>query len=227
MPYYLSPSLIFEIIAFLASVFFFLRKRDPLVFYFMLFLFVTVCVETVGTIIFALPQFKRSRSKQPMYNVFLIVEFAFYAFIFYRHYKKPLFRQIARVFIPVYVILALLNMFFLQGIWGFNTYSSMLGSFFVVLFCCFFFYESIQPEKIDEQLSKQPMFWISSGLLIFYLGSVIINALWEYLTSNALQNQGIRIYFTIIHFLNVVLYSSFAIAFYLCPDRRKTYSSPL
>jgi hypothetical protein len=79
MPYYLSPSLIFEIIAFLASVFFFLRKRDPLVFYFMLFLFVTVCVETVGTIIFALPQFKRSRSKQPMYNVFLIVEFAFYA----------------------------------------------------------------------------------------------------------------------------------------------------
>ena len=191
----------------------------------MLFLFATVCVEMVGKFFFSLPVYRRSKYKQVMYNIFVASEYVFYAFIFYRSFKKKLLRKITLLLIPVSIGISLVNMLFIQGIYAFNSYSSLLGSFFIVLFCCFFFYESIQPEKIDEQLSKQPMFWISSGLLIFYLGSVIIDALWEYLTSNALQNQGVKIYSTITHFLNVVLYSSFSIAFYLCPDRRKTYSS--
>jgi hypothetical protein len=226
MPFYLLPSLIFEVIAFLAAVYFFLKKKNTLVFYFLIFLFVTVCVETMGTIVMSLPPYQNRTNKLVMYNVFFTVEFVFYSFIFYLHFKRKLFRQIALVFIPVVVVFAVANMLFGQGLGKvFNTYTSLLGSFFIVLFCCFFFYESIQPEQIDDQLSKQPFFWISSGLLIFYLGSVIINALFEYLRTYSLQNPGIRIYSNIIHFLNVILYSSFCIAFYLCPDRKKTYSS--
>ena len=103
----------------------------------------------------------------------------------------------------------------------FNTYTFLLGSFFIVIFCCCFFYESELPDKIDQQLAKQPFFWICCGLLIFYLGSVIINALYEYLRTNDLREEGIRIYGIINYSLNVILYSSFCIAFYLCRDNRK------
>jgi hypothetical protein len=80
-------------------------------------------------------------------------------------------------------------------------------------------------DKIDQQLSKQAFFWICSGLLIYYLGSVIINALFEYLRNNDLGEEGKKIYGTINHTLNVILYSSFCIAFFLCPNNKKTSSS--
>lgn len=224
--FFFPTTLIFEIIAFLASVFFYLRKRDPLIFRFFLFLLVTVCVETAGWLL-SWPQYVNTEAKFAMYNVFITLELAFYSYLFYGNFQKKLFRTIAAWFIPGFLLFALINMLFVQGLSkSLNTYSALLGSFFIVLFCCFYFYESIQPDQIDKQLSKQPFFWISSGLLIFYLGSVIINALFEYLRNNELQVEGRRIYTIINDFLNVILYSSFCIAFYLCPDRRKTYSSP-
>jgi hypothetical protein len=125
----------------------------------------------------------------------------------------------------VFTLLVILNMLFVQGFnKTFNTYTFLFGSFFIVVCCCCYFYESVLPDKIDQQLSKQPFFWISSGLLIFYLGSVIINALFEYLRSNDLQAQGVRIYGIINHSLNVILYTSFCIAFYLCRNNRKISS---
>jgi hypothetical protein len=192
----------------------------------MVFLFITVCVETVAWV-WSRPEYRNTESKFLMYNVFFVFEFVCYAVVFYHHFNKLIFRRIAGFFILGIILFGLVNMFFLQGLdKTINNYTLLLGSFFVVLFCCFYFYESIQPEHIDDQLSKQPMFWISSGLLIFYLGSVIITALFDYLRSNALQDQGKRTFIIINHFLNVILYSSFCIAFYLCPDRKKTSSLP-
>jgi uncharacterized membrane protein YozB (DUF420 family) len=162
-----------------------------------------------------------------MYNVFTAFEFLFYAFIFYLNYKRRLFKNIALLFIPLYFIAVLLNLSFFQGLnKTFHSYTFLIGSFFIVVFCCCYFYESVLPDQIDQQLSKQPFFWICSGLLIFYLGSVIINALFQYLVSNDLQSEGKRIYNIINRSLNVILYSTFCIAFYLCRNHRKTSSSP-
>jgi hypothetical protein len=101
-----------------------------------------------------------------------------------------------------------------------------LGSFFIVVFCLFYFYESILPDQINSKLSMQPFFWICIGLLLFYLGSVIINALFEYLRSNDLYKEGVRIYAIINQSLNVILYCSFSISFFLCRNNRKTSLSP-
>lgn len=166
-------------------------------------------------------------SKYAMYNLFNVFEFCFYSYLFYLHFKRQSLKRFALLFIPFFLFLSILNILFLQGLsTTLNTYAILCGSFFIVVFCCCFFYESVLPDKIDEQLSKQPFFWISSGLLLYYLGSVIINALFQYLTSNDLIHEGTRIYGIINNSLNVILYSSFCIAFYLCRDNRKTSLSP-
>ena len=186
--------------------------------YFVPFLFVTVSVELFGW--WYLSQGVRN---YVMYNVFTTIEFLFYSYLFYLHFKKPFLKIIIIIFIPFFILAVMLNMAFIQGLnKTFNTYTFLLGSFFIVIFCCCFFYESVLPDKIDQQLSRQPFFWICCGLLIFYFGSVIINALFEYLRNNDLQAEGIRIYGIINHSLNVILYTSFCIAFYLCRDNRKT-----
>jgi hypothetical protein len=128
--------------------------------------------------------------------------------------------------VPLYTIAVAANLIFLQGTQSFHTYTFLLGSFFIVVFCCFFFFETIQPETISLKLSQQPFFWVCTGLLVYYLGSVIINALFEYLRSNDLQQEGKKIYGTINRSLILILYTSFSVSFFLCRNNRKTYSSP-
>jgi uncharacterized membrane protein len=219
---FLSIDFYFQIISLLASLFYFFKKRNNLQLYFIPFLFCTVLIECIGA--WYLSKVIRNYA---MYNVFTTIEFVFYSYLFYMHYKKKVFKTLVLFFIPLFILVVILNILFLQGLnKTFNTYTFLLGSFFIVIFCCCFFYESVLPDKIDQQLAKQPFFWICSGLLIYYLGSVIINALFEYLRTNDLKEEGIRIYGTINHTLNVILYSSFCIAFYLCPSHKKTSSSP-
>ncbi len=212
----------FEVISFFASVFFYVQKRNKIPLYFIPFLFTTVTVELIGGWCLS-----NAISNYALFNVFTTCEFLFYSFFFYMHFERAIFRKMVLFFIPVFILSVVLNMLLGQG-WNktFNTYTFLSGSFFIVIFCCCYFYESVLPENIDVQLGREPFFWIASGLLIFYLGSVIINALFEYLRSNDLQEQGIRIYGFINHSLNVILYSSFCVAFYLCPNNRKTSSSP-
>ncbi len=198
-----------------------MQKRDKIIKYFIPFLLLTVIVELVGTW-FSYKDIKNYW----LYNIFTTIEFIFYSFLFYLHFRRPVFKKVALVLIPILILFDVVNLTFIQGTKYFHTYTFLLGSFFIVVFCCFFLYESILPEHINQHLSKQPFFWICIGLLIFYLGSVIINALFEYLRSNDLQREGIKIYGIINHTLNVLLYSSFSVAFYLCRNNRKTYSSP-
>jgi hypothetical protein len=211
----------FEIISFLFSIFFYLKKKNKLLLYFVLFLFLTVLVEFIGGY-----YLYRDVRNYWIFNVFTTIEFLFYSFLFHLHFKKQSLKRLVLFFIPIFIFLILINLLFIQGFnKTFNSYTFLLGSFFIVIFCCCYFYESVLLDKIDQQLSKQAFFWICSGLLIYYLGSVIINALFEYLRNNDLGEEGKKIYGTINHTLNVILYSSFCIAFFLCPNNKKTSSS--
>lgn len=214
--------LFFQIASLSFAVLLYFQKRDKILLYFIPFLFLTVCIE-----VFGYWSTTKDLKNYWVYNVFTTIEFLFYSFLFYLHFKKPLFKKSVAFFAPTFIIAVIINIFFIQGLnKTFNTYTFLLGSFFIVIFCCCFFYESVLPDKIDQQLSRQPFFWITSGLLIFYLGSVIINALFEYLRNNDLQAEGIRIYGIINNILNVLLYGSFCIAFILCPNNKKTSSLP-
>jgi len=212
----------FQIISLLTALFYYTQKRNKIPLYFIPFLFLTVTVES-----FAIwGSFPEGFGKMAMYNVFTTLEFIFYSSLFYIHFRRLVFKRIVMLFIPLFILAVGINLSFIQGLnKTFHSYTFLLGSFFIVVFCCCFFYESVLPDKIDQQLSKQPFFWICSGLLIYYLGSVIINALFEYLISNDLQLEGKKIYNIINRSLNVILYSSFCISFFLCQDNRKTYSS--
>lgn len=190
--------------------------------YFLPFLLLTLIVELVGYW-FTLNDIRN----YTMFNIFTTLEFVFYAFLFYNHLRTSIYRKLTLGFIPFYILMVFLNIRFVQGSQTFHSYTFLLGSFFIVLFCCLFFYESVLPEHLDNPLTKQPFFWVCTGLLLFYLGSVIINALFEYLQSFDMQAEGKKIYGIINQSLNVVLYSAFIFAFVKCRTTKKTYSLQL
>ncbi len=200
--------------------------------YFIPFLLTTVAVELTAKFILTakhediIVEVDRS-VRYMLFNVFTTAEFVFYSWIFLLYLSSKTLRKVIIILIPVYILLVTFNVGFIQGVNKFHTYTFLVGAFLMVVYSCFFLYESILPESLNFKLSMQPFFWICIGLLIFYLGSVIINALFEYLTSTALMKQGTKIYSFINNGLNLILYGSFSIAFILCRNNRKTYSSPL
>lgn len=201
-------------------------KNNKGIHYFVYFLLTTVFVESLGVFVINSKKsglVKFDRAFQPMlFNVFTTIEFIFYSLIFIINIKLKSLRKLILFLIPVYITVVAYNLAFVQGIYKFHTYSFLVGAFLMVVYSCFYLYESILPESLNIQLSKQPFFWVCIGLLIFYLGSVIINGLFEYLTTTSLKKQGTRIYILINNSLNVILYGSFSIAFILCRKNKKT-----
>lgn len=190
-----------------------LAKQSVLL-YFIPFLAITASVELYASS-------KDRALKIIIYNYFTAFEFLFYAFLFYHNLQLKKLKKIVLLFFPFYILCFAINQLFVQGFYQYHRYTSLLGAFFIVVFICMFFYETILPETLHVKLFSKPFFWVTVGLLFFYLGSVIIFAMFEYLSSNHLQNQGVKIYQAIINSLNVILYGSFSIAFILCRKNRK------
>jgi hypothetical protein len=186
--------------------------------YFLPFLVLTIIVELSG-----LWMNQHGIKNYLLFNVFTTVEFVFYSFLFFKHYRKNENKLLSLLFMPLYTLAVIINLIYFQGIERFHTYTFLLGSFFIVVFCCLFFYESVLPEYIESTLTKEPFFWVCTGLLLFYLGSVIINALFEYLRTFDMQFEGKKIYSTINQILNILLYTAFLISFIVCRNNNKTY----
>ncbi len=219
----MSVPFLFELISLLTAIFCYKDLKATKMVYFIPFLLLTVFVEFIGYLsIF----YNLGDKNYWIYNIFNIIEFIFYAFLFYQNLKIPVLKKTVLYFIPLIILFSVYNYVFLQGLDRFHTYTLLFGSFFMVFFCCCYFYEWVLPEQITQNLLKQPFFWICVGLLLFYLGSVIINALFEYLRSSDMLQEGKRIYKFINQTLNLVLYTSFSISFILCRNNRTSFLSP-
>ncbi len=189
--------------------------------YFLPFLLLTLIIELIGFFMVI-----KGNHKYTMYNVFTTFEFVFYFFIFSKHLKIPYYRYPVIAMIFIYPITVYLNLKYIQGFNTFHSYTFLLGSFFMVLFSCLFFFESVRLENLHKMLPDQPFFWVCTAFIMFYLGSVVINSLFQYLMSFDMQSQGKRIYSLINQSLNLLLYSGFIYAFILCHRKRKTSISP-
>lgn len=220
----MSIDFFFEMLSLVIAIFCYKALKQTKMVYFIPFLLLTVVVEFIGYLAIV---YEIRGKNYWLYNVFNLIEFLFYAYLFASNFQLKFLRVLAYASMPVLILFSSLNYIYIQGSENFHTYTLLLGSFFMVFFCCCFFYEWVLPEQITQNLVRQPFFWICVGLLLFYLGSVIINALFEYLRSSDMIQEGKRIYVFINRSLNIILYTSFSISFLICRKNRKESLSQL
>ena len=115
----LSISLVFQILSLFITIFYYIKKRNNLILYFIPFLFLTVTIELIGRWYVSM-----GIQNYAMYNFFTTLEFIFYSFLFYLHFQNALFKRISLLFIPFFLSVVLINMVFIQGFGKtFNTYT--------------------------------------------------------------------------------------------------------
>ena len=146
------------------------------------------------------------------------VGFIFYAYIFRGYLRHPFFKRLVSVFMVFYPLLV--GILLLKGFTGQHFYAQSLGAVCMIFFCCCFFYELLL-NPLEEQLRRDPMFWISTGILFFYLGSLSYKLLFSFLAKYA-AGEGGKLFQSINNNLILMLYSCFIIAFLCKRSLRKS-----
>ena len=147
-----------------------------------------------------------------LYNFFSLAAFTYYMYILMEVIYSKRVKKVILIIMSVYVIISLINILFVQKISSFHTMTYSIGCFLIVIISMYYFYELLRlPRAID--LKKEPAFWIAAGLLFFYICTLPVLGVINYLFS--IPGVLGRRLEDIIAILNVLLYSLFTIGF-LC-----------
>ena len=200
--------IIFILISAIVGFFVLVKGNLPVYMKFLpVFLFLTFILEVIG---WQLGQ--QGINNSIYYNFYSILTFIYYMYIIHQILRSGWVKRIIVICMIVYPIIALVNIFFIQGPHVFHTMTYSVGSLLTIIFCVYFFYELFRiPHSIS--LKVHPGFWIVTGLLFFNACTLPFIGLANYIYQfspvliNNLQS--------ILSFLNVLLYLLFTIAF-LC-----------
>jgi hypothetical protein len=183
------------------------------------FLFITALADVVGS--YGRLVLKNSHFEL-VYNILLIISIAFYVIFFTAYILMNVFRKLFIYMLSGFFVFALFNLFFFQGLFRYNFYSEVLGDCIIILVVGCFFY-TILTNETYVGLFTDSFFWLSSGLLMFSLGSIVLY-IFRPVIVNYYQDTCINLGGSINDILNVILFASFITAF-VC--QKKTRSLPV
>jgi hypothetical protein len=140
-----------------------------------------------------------------LYNIYMIVSFLFYLYWFQRILKNKLLVYLLTAF---FMIAALYSTVAENAFEALFNYAFIAGIICIISLTLYYFIRALQSEQITIFL-KDSKFWIVTGLFLFHLGFLP-----TLLLQGKLDIFGIR-YYSVITFLNTVLYGCYIKAF-LC-----------
>ena len=169
--------------------------------YFFHFLWYTFLVELLALVLQNIFEINASL----LYAVFTFTSFMFYFGWYYRVLERKVFKGLVVGFAILYAIIHIVAM--VPG-WfdGPKSYAFATGSISLLILTLLHFYQLL---KSDEVLivKHKLSFWISTALLLFYIGIIPLILLASYLDIDGGN------YKTILLILNVVLYGCYIIGF--------------
>jgi hypothetical protein len=146
------------------------------------------------------------------------IEFLFYGFIFYLHYTRRSFVQIAKYFLILFAVFSVGNILFVQGFYKFNTNILKLGSFFMIILSCLYFTELLTRDEPVNYL-KEAMFWLTAGVFLFNTGEFFYSLFSDYLIRHHLDRTR-KIFSEINNKLIWVLYTCIVISI-VCTGKKQ------
>lgn len=169
--------------------------------YFLFFLWYTFLVDLLGAglrPIFGMGNYW-------LYNAYTITSLLFYFYWYYTILKSALFKKWVVLFTIVFSAVAIYSLFF-QSWDEYHKYTFVTGALFVLVLTVFHFYKLLNSNEVLIVKYKLS-FWISTALLLFYMGMIPLMFLTEYLNITGLS------YLIIIISLNLILYGCYIIGF--------------
>jgi hypothetical protein len=205
-----------ELAALVTSVACWKKIRNGRFRWFLPFLFLMAAVELTG---WYLRKQLHYATNGYVYNFSVPIEYIFYTWLFAGTYRKPGFMLLAKLFIYVFVLFCIV-VDLVNGVYWFNSIVLIVSNIAAILFSCLYFYELLVVEEQIE-LTREPMFWIATGVLLFNLGEFLYGTFYRLLRQHGWDN-GTRLFKAINNNLVLVLYLCIIIGL-LCVKTYKGY----
>lgn len=203
----------FEFCAFILSVVTYKKLRNNKLVTFPFFLFFIFSGE-----LFAFFLAVKYHNNVAFHNVFTTIQIVYYLFLIRHNLSSSKAAKILLISIYLFVIVTGVNYFFIEKLeQELLCYTFTLGCVLIAVWVAYYFHELILSDEI-ENYSSRPFFWIALGLFVFYVCNIPYMSIFNYLANN--YPVIFNAYFSIIEFLNYIMYSFFIIGM-LCMNKKK------
>jgi hypothetical protein len=192
-----------ELISAIVGSIYFFKYKYTFLKYFLFMLWLIVFVE-----FFAIYYVQKTGHNQILYNLYHSINFPF-LFILYRTYiKNEKQRKAIGVFIPIYLVFFFGNIFFQNYFTQIQTIPFIIGALFTIISILFYFLEILNTDKVLK-VSENLLFWISIGLLLYFVGKIplrIVKNYWK-------EISNYQSYYIVEYILSIIMNICFIIGF--------------
>ena len=149
-------------------------------------------------------------------NLYTIIQFILLGLIFHEMFGTKSLKRWMLVLVLLFLVFSVVNLFYIEGFLNRNDNLRTISSLsFMIVPILYFRYILI--EQPIEKVLNFPMFWVNSGILLYFSGNLIL-----FTVDSTMNTDNIYVYFYIIHdLLNSVLFCLFGVAFIISIVNRK------
>ncbi|WP_106791936.1 hypothetical protein [Aquimarina sp. Aq78] len=114
-----------------------------------------------------------------LYNISTSLTFLFLFFMYHQHIKEKTSKHFIMYFMIFYIITLFISGFYENYLNQLQSIPFLLGAFLLMTSIIFYYAELLKSEQIQES-TKDFLFWISVGLLIYYVGKMPFRIVRDY-----------------------------------------------
>ena len=183
-------------------------------FYFEYFLLITLLVEILGWI-----YQQKGKNNLLLFNAYSVFEFAYLTWFFKLVITGRSAQKFIAVLFPLLPFACLLNIFFIQGLHSFHTYTYALGSICMVGMSILYLIQLFRSDSITNPVQLYT-FWVTCAIIFFFTTSVSIIGIFNYVA--VLSKPMVKLSQSILLIVDCIFYLLFIIAF-ICRNRFQKY----
>ena len=167
----------------------------------------TVITETVSEVLW-----RKEMNNFPVFHFYAIIEFSLIFTIYYRALYPSFSNKFLYWTLGGFLGFAIFNALFLQSLFTANSNVTTLSSVILVVLSLLYFYKTLKDSKLIH-LEKSIMFWVSTGVLIYFSSSLVLFTFGNLLVSESISDT-MSIWVVHVCF-NIFYYSLLSIALWV------------
>ena len=151
-----------------------------------------------------------------IYNVVIPIEYVFFMHLINTHIANKTVNRLINASMIVFTVYSFIYLLYLHKFYSFD-FNFNTRSLLFICAICYYYYELYYSDELI-QISREPVFWISSGFFIFCISSFFVMGL-NAVLSGLNEQLANTIYQVVLPSLNIFLYITFIVAALCRPMR--------
>jgi len=150
-----------------------------------------------------------------------LFEFSFFSYLFFQFIPSLLFKKLMlmpiSLFAIIYCIAIIIELYKKNSLLSTFKFASFLVLNLTIITMCFIYFKKLFELQAIQNLSKQPSFWIVTGVFFYFTTEIVTDIFTNYFIVKQMQEQALSI-FSVNYFSELIEYTLFIKAF-LCKTK--------